>query len=262
MTEERDDKLLILVDIGNTNTVFGIYQQDQLVEAFRLASTRERTADEYMALLLPLFQRAELDPSQAEAVVLSSVVPPLEATFNRLAERFFHSEVLFVHPESDTGMAVLYDNPAEVGADRVVNAVAARAEHGAPVVVVDFGTATTFDVVDAQGNYAGGLITPGIQISAEALYARTSRLSRVDIRRPKTLIGPNTVTAIQAGLYYGYVGLVDGILQRLKGEIDGLETVIATGGLASLIESGSEHITAVDQMLTLKGLKLIYERNR
>jgi type III pantothenate kinase len=255
-------KMLVLIDVGNTNTVLGVYLGDELRESFRLSTDAERTADEYGALLLPLFARAGLAPEEAEAVVVSSVVPPLNAVFERLARRFFRREALFVEPGVKTGMPIRYDNPAEVGADRIVNALAARELFGAPVVVVDFGTATTFDVVNPAGEYAGGIICPGIGISAEALFAHASRLYRVDIRRPSRLVGKNTAGAMQSGLYFGYVGLVDGILARLAAEQPDLRAVIATGGLAELIAEGSERITHVEPQLTLIGLKLVPERNR
>jgi type III pantothenate kinase len=259
---KRDGGLLVLVDVGNTNTVFGIYQGDELIESFRLSTDRERTADEYGSLLLPLFTRWGVDPATAEAVVISSVVPPLHFTLDSLARRYFGKKPLFIEPGVRTGMPIRYDNPAEVGADRIVNAVAARERFGAPVIVVDFGTATTFDVVNAAGEYAGGIITPGIMISAEALFAQASRLYRVDVRKPTELVGKNTASAMQAGIYYGYIGLVDGILERLLAEIPGVKTVVATGGQADLIASGSKYIREVDPLLTLVGLKLIYDRNR
>lgn len=260
--EQRGGALLMLVDVGNTNTIFGIHRGDELIESFRLSTDRERTADEYGALLLPLFDRAGLDPREAEAVVISSVVPPLHPTLERLAERYFGRPPLFIEPGIKTGMPIRYDNPAEVGADRIVNAVAARERFGAPVIVVDFGTATTFDVVNAAGEYVGGIITPGISISAEALFSHASRLYRVDIKKPELLIGRNTAGAMQAGLYYGYIGLVDGILERLLAEMPDTRSVVATGGLAELIAAGSEHIREVDSRLTLTGLKIIYDRNR
>ncbi len=256
------DGVLVLVDVGNTNTVFGVYQSDELVESFRFSTDTERTADEYGALLLPLFSLRGVDPVTAEAGVISSVVPPLHLTLDRLARRYFGRKPLFIEPGVRTGMPIRYDNPAEVGADRIVNAVAARERFGSPVIVVDFGTATTFDVVNAAGEYAGGIITPGIMLSAEALFARASRLYRVDVRKPTELIGKNTAGAMQAGIYYGYVGLVDGILERLLAEMPDVKTVVATGGQADLIASGSKFIRQVDPMLTLIGLKLIYDRNR
>jgi type III pantothenate kinase len=254
--------LLVLVDVGNTNTVFGVYQGDELTESFRFSTDHERTADEYGALLLPLFQRRGIDPETAEAVVISSVVPPLHFTLEQMARRYFGKRPLFIEPGVRTGMPIRYDNPTEVGADRIVNAVAARELYGAPVIVVDFGTATTFDLVNAAGEYAGGIITPGIMISAEALFAHASRLYRVDVRKPAELIGKNTAGAMQAGIYYGYIGLVDGILERLLAEMPGVKSVVATGGLADLIAEGSKYIRQVDPMLTLVGLKLIYEKNR
>jgi type III pantothenate kinase len=254
--------VLVLVDVGNTNTVFGVYQGDELVESFRFSTDTERTADEYGALLLPLFSLRGIDPVTAEAVVISSVVPPLHLTLDRLARRYFGKKPLFIEPGVRTGMLIRYDNPAEVGADRIVNAVAARERYGSPVIVVDFGTATTFDVVNAAGEYVGGIITPGIGISAEALFAHASRLYRVDVRKPTELVGKNTASAMQAGIYYGYIGLVDGILERLLSEISGVKGIVATGGQAPLIASGSKYIREVDPDLTLTGLKLIYERNR
>jgi type III pantothenate kinase len=254
--------LLVLVDVGNTNTIFGVYQGDELAESFRLSTDTERTADEYGALLLPLFTRSGIDPSTAEAVVISSVVPPLHLTLERLSSRYFGRKPLFIEPGVRTGMPIRYENPAEVGADRIVNAVAARERYGSPVVVVDFGTATTFDIVNAAGEYAGGIIAPGITISAEALFAHASRLYRVDVRKPSELVGKNTAGAMQAGIYYGYIGLVDGILERLTAELPGLKGIVATGGQAPLIASGSKYIRDVDPDLTLTGLKLIYERNR
>jgi type III pantothenate kinase len=258
----RANELLVLVDVGNTNTVFGVYSGEQLLDSFRLSTDTERTGDEYGSLLLPLFARQGIDPLAAGAVVISSVVPPLHLTLDHLARRYFGKKPLFIEPGIRTGMPIRYDNPQEVGADRVVNSVAARERYGAPVIVVDFGTATTFDVVNAAGEYAGGIIAPGIGISAEALFAHASRLYRVDVRKPDELVGKNTATAMQAGIYYGYVGLVDGILERLLAEIPGVKMIVATGGQADLIASGSRYIRETDPQLTLFGLKLIYERNR
>jgi type III pantothenate kinase len=256
------DGLLLTVDVGNTNIVFGVYRGETLIESFRLATARNRTADEYGALLVPLFARAALPMDETEGVIISSVVPPLNPTLDWLSRRFFGCSPLFIEPGVKTGMPIRYDNPAEVGADRIVNALAARELYGAPVVVVDFGTATTFDVVNAAGEYIGGIIAPGIGISAEALFAQASRLYRVDLKKPAQLVGSNTASAMQAGIYYGYLGLVDGILERLKAEQPGLQRVIATGGQADLVASGSRFIEIVDRDLTLVGLRLIYERNR
>lgn len=255
------NRLLLVVDVGNTNTVYGIFRGDELVESFRLSTDAERTADELGALLIPLFARAGIDPTTADGVIVSSVVPPLQLTLEHLSVRYFGRAPIFVEPGVKTGMPIRLDNPSQVGADRIVNSVAARELYGAPVVVVDFGTATTFDVVNAAGEYAGGIICPGITISAEALFAHASRLYRVDVRKPDQLIGKNTVAAMQAGIYYGYIGQVDGILERLVAEIPNLKTIVATGGQASLIASGSRYLKNVDPLLTLVGLKLIYERN-
>ncbi|MCB9378009.1 MAG: type III pantothenate kinase [Holophagales bacterium] len=260
-TETRGD-LLLAVDAGNTNTVFGIYRGAELIESFRLSTDVERTSDEYGATLTTLLGRAGIGTEQFSDMIVCSVVPPLHPTLVRLGEAFFGRRPLFVEPGVKTGMPIRYDNPFEVGADRIVNAVAARELCGSPVVVVDFGTATTFDIVNAKGEYAGGIICPGVLISAEALFAHASRLYRVDIRPPEALVGRNTATAMQAGIYYGYVGLVDGILARLKDEIPGLREIVATGGQAEMIAAGSAHLDRVEPRLTLTGLRLIHALNR
>jgi type III pantothenate kinase len=252
---------LVVIDAGNTNTVIGIYRGDELIDSFRLSTSTERTSDEYGALLLPLFARRGLDPAATEAVVIASVVPPLRGTLERLARGFFGCAPLFVEPGVKTGLPIRYDNPAEVGADRIVNSLAARELFGAPAIVVDLGTATTFDVVNARGEYTGGIISPGLMISAEALFDHASRLYRVDVRRPDQLVGRTTVGAMQSGIYWGYIGLIDGILDRLLAEMEGHPAIIATGGQADLVASGSRHIRTVEPMLTLAGLKLVHERN-
>lgn len=261
-TPAADRDLLLVVDVGNTNTIFGVYRDDGLIESFRLSSDAERTADEYGATLIPLFELAGLDPAATEGVIISSVVPPLHVTLDDFARRYFGCVPMFVEPGVKTGMIIRMDNPTEVGADRIVNSLAARERYGSPVVVVDFGTATTFDVVSGAGEYVGGIIAPGVSISAEALFSHGSRLYRVDIRRPDHLVGKNTAGAMQSGIYYGYIGLVDGILERLVQEMPDLKTIVATGGQARLIASGSRFIRKVDPLITLAGLKLIYERNR
>ncbi len=260
----RDSKaeLLLAIDVGNTNTVFGVYRGAELIENFRLSTDVERTSDEYGATLVTLLNRAEIGTESVADVIVCSVVPPLHPTLVRLGEAFFGRRPLFVEPGVRTGMPIRYDNPSEVGADRIVNAVAARELCGAPVVVVDFGTATTFDIVNAKGEYAGGIICPGVLISAEALFSQASRLYRVDVRPPDGLIGRNTAAAMQAGIYYGYVGLVDGILGRLKAEIQGLQEIVATGGQAEMIAAGSAHLDRVEPRLTLTGLQLIHALNR
>lgn len=256
------EDLLIVVDVGNTNTVVGVFRGDEILRDFRISTDIDRTADEYASLLLPLLNAADLDPADASGMIICSVVPPLNLTFEVLSKRYFHQDPLFVEPGVKTGLSIRYENPTEVGADRIVNGLAARDLYGAPVIVVDFGTATTFDVVNAEGEYAGGVIAPGLGISAEALFSHASRLYQIDMRRPKHLVGRNTAGAMQSGLYYGYVGLVDGILTRLIDELGEVKMVVATGGEADLIASGSEFIREVNPLLTLLGLKMIYDRNR
>jgi type III pantothenate kinase len=217
--------------------------------------------DEYGVLFRNLFAMNKIEVSAVQGIVISSVVPPLDSTLREVCEHYFQIKPLFIEPGVKTGMPVHYDNPSEVGADRIVNSVAAFEKFGGPCIVVDFGTATTFDVVSPKGEYLGGVITPGIGISADALFERTARLPRVDIRKPPRVIATNTVNSLQSGLYYGYIGLIDGILERLIAELGKDVKVVATGGLASLMGSGSKYIREVDDLLTLEGLGIIYERN-
>jgi type III pantothenate kinase len=251
---------LLVVDVGNTNIVLGIYRDDVLVNSWRLATARDRTADEYGILARQLVDGTAEKP--LDGAIVGSVVPPLNGVVSDMVRRYFGVEPLFVEPGVKTGIAIHTDNPQEVGADRIINCVAAFEAYGGPCVIVDFGTATTFDLVTEDAKYVGGVIAPGLNISAEALFARAARLPRVDIRRPASVIGTNTVVNMQSGIYFGYLGLVDGILARIKKEVPNIKRVIATGGLASLFAEDSEYIDEIDPELTLKGLKIIYDRNR
>jgi type III pantothenate kinase len=263
-----ENSMLLTLDVGNTNTVLGLYRlaSEELVTHWRISTLRTQTADEYGVLFLNLFSMRKVEATEISSIIISSVVPPLESTLRQVCERYFNVKPIFVEPGIKTGMPILVDNPAELGADRLVNGVAAFARYGGPCIVVDFGTATTFDVISAKGEYLGGVISPGLAISAEALFARAARLSRVDVKKPAKVIGTNTVAHIQSGLYYGYIGLVDGILERMFNEMRTPDAatpkVIATGGLARLVAEDSRFIETIDDMLTLEGLRLIYERNR
>jgi len=254
--------MLLVIDIGNSNTSLGVYDGEKLVVHWRLTTARSRTADEWGVHARNLFALAGLDFKSISAVAIASVVPPVDFTLKQMAERYFDLSPLFINHTIDTGVPILYEPASEVGADRIVDAVAAIHKYGAPCIVVDFGTATTFDAINARGEYVGGIITPGITISSDALFERTAKLPRVEIKRPKKVIGSNTVEAMQSGLYHGYAGLVDGILRKMIDELGGSPKVIATGGLAPLIAKGSEFIETVDETLTLEGLRLVYERAR
>ena len=254
--------MLLVIDVGNTNIVLGVYKDTELLDHWRISTDRQRTTDEYGVLIRELFYLNDLRADDINAIIISSVVPPVVPTLERMCQRYFGLSPLLIGPGVKTSMDIRYDNPREVGADRIVNAVAAYEKYGGPVIIVDFGTATTFCAVDAKGVYLGGSICPGIGISTEALVQRTAKLPRIELKRTDSVICRNTIESMQAGVFYGFVGQVEGIVSRMRRELDMSARVVATGGLVVVIAPATKAIDVVEPMLTLEGLRIIYERNR
>ncbi|HEV2134516.1 MAG TPA: type III pantothenate kinase [Terracidiphilus sp.] len=271
--------MLLALDVGNTNTTLALFRLEgeplpvaapdatrpDLVAHWRVTTHRTQTVDEYGVFFVNLFEMHGLKPNEVTHIIISSVVPPVDSTLRRVCETYFRVEPMFVEPGIKTGMPMLIDNPTELGADRLCDCIAAFERYGGPCIVVDFGTATKFEVISERGEYLGGAIAPGLGLSADALFARAAKLSRVDVKRPAKVIGTNTVAHLQSGLYYGFIGLVDGVLERIVTEL-GPErkprAVIATGGLAGMVAEDSRFITKIDDLLTLDGLRILFERNR
>ncbi|KNF07826.1 type III pantothenate kinase CoaX [Gottschalkia purinilytica] len=255
--------MILVCDVGNTNIVLGVYDKNKLLKSWRIATDRDKTSDEYGVLIRQLFEHSTMDINNIESVVISSVVPTIMYSLQAMSKKYFNTEPIVVGPGIKTGINIKYDNPKEVGADRIVNAIAAYEKYGGPLIIVDFGTATTFCAISENGDYIGGAISPGIRISSEALFNRAAKLPKVELIKPKNIINKNTVSSMQSGIIYGYVGLVDYIVSQMKSEMNQeMKEVVATGGLSSLIASESKTITKVDKMLTLDGLRIIYENNK
>ena len=254
--------LILVVDVGNTNIVMGIYKGEKLISNWRISTSSERTSDEMGLLLLQFFEHAKVNPNDVKDVIISSVVPPVMYALELAINKYVNSQPLIVSSKIKTGINILYDNPKDVGADRIVNAVAALKLYGGPIIIVDFGTATTFCAITKDGDYLGGVICAGIKISMDALFARAAKLPRVELVRPEKIIGKNTVESMQAGAIYGYAGQVDYIVKKMQEEMGGNVKIVATGGLARLIAQESKSITEINGKLTLEGLRLIYEMNR
>ena len=254
--------MLLAIDIGNTNTVIGLFEEETLEHHWRLETKKERTGDEWGVYLRELFRFEKCDIGEADSVIISSVVPPMERALNNMCQRYLKTIPLYVTPEVRLNIKIVIDNPGELGADRIVNSAAAYKKFKADLIIIDFGTATTFDYVSKKGEYRGGLILPGIGISLEALLNHASKLPRIEIAKPRHVIGTNTVESMQSGIYYGYAGMIDSVVERMEKEIGRKTKVVATGGMSRLIAADSKRIEETDELLTLEGLKLIYEWNK
>ena len=254
--------MLLVVDVGNTNTVLGLFDGAELVHDWRIRTVVDHTVDEYGMLIYNLYKTSRISSRKIRDIIISCVVPPMLNILEPLCRKYFSLKPLIVGPGVKTGMPIFYDNPKEVGADRIVNAVAGYEKYKQDLIIVDFGTATTFDYVSARGEYMGGCITPGIMISSEALFERAAKLPRVELSKPRSIVAKDTVSSMQAGIMYGYAGLVDGICERMKAEVKSNPLVVATGGLAKIVAPETRNINVVDDMLTLEGLRIIYLRNK
>ena len=258
--------MILLIDVGNTNIVLGIHDNEKYIASWRISTDSKKTSDEYSIQVMQLFNQAKLNPEEVEGIIISSVVPNIMHSLENMVRKCFCKEPIVVGPGIKSGINIKYDNPKEVGADRIVNAVAAFEKHKKPMIIIDFGTATTFCAITEKGDYLGGNICPGIQISADALFERAAKLPRIELEKPKSVICKNTVTSMQAGIIYGYIGKVEYIVKRMKKEMMDLGEkepfVLATGGLAKLVYSETDVIDEVDRKLTLEGLKILYEKNK